>query len=371
LHMEPSVRPRRKPHKVWLIDEACRNAVDVLERERLTRYEESIRRLEFPQTAEASLTQDFCSGKQFSDSLIVSALLDAERAGYLVDWNSLNGDIARLLSSRSCIDVPGSKFFSSLPAMSSDIDELAQMIQVLRRVEYPELSQIVEPLLQAIEESSENEEGSFKTWTDGSYDESPISAPMTRSDHMALGTGPHPAVLANILYAAQICDPERCRERIGGAIRYLAACQDSDGSWPATWHAGSYYSTFACVRALLMIDPCHYACYRAARFLRETQDCAGGWGRNIPNSEDSAYALRTACAIDSEITRSLIPSGSDFLIRQQEANGFWTDSGVDCMNTSRTTNAQRDHRLFYPSRIVATSACLSALCAARPIANRE
>src|SRR5579863_372060 len=235
-HMELSVRPRRNPHKIWLIDEACRNAVGVLERERLTQYEETIRRMEFPRTAEAPLTQGFRSGEQFPGALIVSALLDAERTGYLVDRNGLNRDIASLLSTRSCNGVHGSKFFSSLPAMPSEVDELAQMIQVLCRVEYPELSEIVEPLLQAIEESSCNEDGSFETWIAGSCDEPPTSALMTRSDHIRLGTGPHPAVIANMLYAAWIYNPERYRGRIGGAIRYLAACQQSDGSWPATWH---------------------------------------------------------------------------------------------------------------------------------------
>lgn len=370
-HMEVHVRPRHKPQRLFLLDGACRHAIEALERERATQYSEARHRMVFPRAAGFSSEQELHVGEVFQRALIADALLDAERAGFRVDRTGLENDIATLVELRLPDGVRGWKYFPSLPELPADADDVAQVMQVLLRVEYTKLNELFDPLLAAMEKSSYHPDGSFETWIVNSHDRSPESELTTKFIHSYWGTGPDPEVMANMLYALWVYDRKRYRGRIDGAIQYLASCQLPTGSWPAGWYAGSYYSTFACARAFHAADPCHYALYRATRFLLETQHEGGGWGSGTANSGDTAYALRTACLGGNEIVRPTIRQGCQFLVQHQEVDGAWPASDFIAMDTTRAREEVRGPVIVYRSKTITTAACLSALCAARPFANSE
>lgn len=370
-HMERRVQPRRKPRMLSLLDEACRRAIQALERERLTQYSEAVHRMVFPRAAGFSSEQELHLGGVFQRALIIDALLDAKRAGYLIDHEGLDDDVARLVDMRSPEGLRGWKYFPSLAELPPDADDLAQVMQALWRVEYANLDELVDPLLRVIEESSKNEDGWFETWIVNSDDESPASALVKKFINTHWGTGPDPEVIANMLYAMWIYDSGRYQSCIHGAIGYLASCQLPNGSWPAAWYAGSYYPTFVCVRAFRAADHSHYALYRATQFLVEMQQVPGGWGTGAPNSGDSAYALRAVCLLDNEMARQMVIPGCQFLFQQQQTDGFWPASDFIKMDTSRAASPAGERVLVYRSRTITTAACLSALCAARPLVEVE
>jgi hypothetical protein len=370
-HMGPRVRPRRKKELQRAIDASCRMAVQVLERERPSHYSEAVHRMMFPRAAGFTAAEELHLGEAFQNTIIIDALLDAEKAGYGVDRRGIDNDVSRLVEMRSSTGVRGWKYFPLLPELPPDCDDLAQVMQVLIRVEFPAMSDIIDPLLKLIDEGNPNPDGSIETWIVDTHNHGTEAAVLNRFIRDCWGTGPDPEVVANLLYALSIYDPQAWKMRIRRGIEYLVSCQLADGSWPAAWYAGSAYSTFVCARAVMAAEPSHYSLYCATQFLVDRQHASGGWGEGAPNCGDTAYALRAACLLRNEMARCVIEPACRFLLDQQQRDGFWPASDFIVMDTSRARDSRGGIRLHYRSRTVTTAACLSSLCAARRLIDAE
>jgi hypothetical protein len=366
-HMTTSARPRRKPRLLAQLDNSCRRAIMSLEREHSTHYSEAMHRMVFPEAAGFSSARELHIGDVFQRALIASSLLDARQAGYQLDAKILADDVSQLIGMRSGDGLRGWKYFPSLPELPPDVDDLAQVVQVLKRVEHPDIGTLVDPLLEIIE-ANYHPDGSFETWIVDPADESQTTELIRAFIQACWGTGPDPEVVANMLYSLSIYANERFKGHISDTIRYLASRQRMDGSWSATWYAGPFYPTFVCSRAIQIVDPSHYALYRAEKFLTSSQHSQGGWGPNEPNSGDSAYALRTVSLFKTEGARQMLLPACRYLLEQQEQDGFWRAADFIRMDTSRgSEGVARGDVLIYRSRILTTAACLGALCAARPL----
>ncbi|MFJ8165529.1 prenyltransferase/squalene oxidase repeat-containing protein [Streptomyces sp. NPDC096136] len=121
-----------------------------------------------------------------------------------------------------------------------------------------------------------------------------------------LAGGPSEACMTAAAVDALNLQPERDERLIADALRYLAAQQAADGSFPPDWSTSRLHTLF---RALLAAGrypaphPPHLERLVAhgRRLLRETQNADGGFGQQPAHGSDpisTAYGLTALCATD-------------------------------------------------------------------------
>ncbi|MFF2505893.1 prenyltransferase/squalene oxidase repeat-containing protein [Streptomyces sp. NPDC058067] len=111
---------------------------------------------------------------------------------------------------------------------------------------------------------------------------------------------------------------------------WVIAQQTEDGCWYDKWNVSPYYSTTACVEALLdarkQDEPQLDSLRRAREWLLRNQTDSGGWGMAEPSSEETAYAVM---ALDlfagrggkgSEECAAAISRAKDFLKDESREN---------------------------------------------------
>ncbi|PZG10950.1 hypothetical protein C1J01_35520 [Nonomuraea aridisoli] len=138
--------------------------------------------------------------------------------------------------------------------------------------------------------------------------------------------------------------------------RWLAARQQSDGSWNDRWHASPYYATLSCALALGEFGGPQYAgaVLAAREWVLATQRPDGSWGRWTGMAEETAYALQTLLLGGPEPDERAVRAaagGYHFLTRSGDFSDYeplWHDKD-----------------LYSPTAIV-RAAVLSALHVTRP-----
>lgn len=123
-------------------------------------------------------------------------------------------------------------------------------------------------------------------------------------------------------------------------INYLRKEQESDGAWFGRWGTNYIYGTWSVLLGLeqtniAKTDPMYT---KAVAWLKSIQRIDGGWGESNDSYEDSGLrgkfeistAFQTAFAViglmaAGETHCPEVKAGIDFLLRKQQADGFWSD----------------------------------------------
>ena len=123
-------------------------------------------------------------------------------------------------------------------------------------------------------------------------------------------------------------------------VEYIFRCQEPDGSWYGRWGSNYIYGTWSVLMGLeeAGIAPEHPAVSRAAQWLKSVQRGDGGWGEGCdtyfyPSKRGQAQrstSFHTAWAVlglmsAGDIHSDAVRHGIQFLLRTQQANGFWQD----------------------------------------------
>jgi squalene-hopene/tetraprenyl-beta-curcumene cyclase len=123
-------------------------------------------------------------------------------------------------------------------------------------------------------------------------------------------------------------------------IEYLRSEQEADGSWFGRWGTNYIYGTWSVLLGLeqtgLPKDDPMYT--KAAAWLKSLQREDGGWGEDNFSYHDTSFsgryrfstAFQTAWAVlgliaAGEAKSPEVKAGIDFLLRKQQADGFWND----------------------------------------------
>ena len=123
------------------------------------------------------------------------------------------------------------------------------------------------------------------------------------------------------------------------ALRFLWKNQETDGSWYGRWGVNYVYGTWSVLAGLKAIGEDMQARYvrRAVTWLVSKQNPDGGWGESCRSyAEADAHGVgestpsQTAWALlallcAGEVNSLSVLRGVNYLLRQQDAQGFWSE----------------------------------------------
>ena len=160
------------------------------------------------------------------------------------------------------------------------------------------------------------------------------------ADHGALLDPPTSDVSARVVAAMARAGRPQDKAIMERAIAYLRREQEDDGSWFGRWGTNYVYGTWSVLSALSLAgvsaqDP---AIRRGVSWLAARQNSDGGWGEsndsyqfesgNSPPAPSSphqtAWALLGLIA-SGEAGSVHVRRGIDWLVRNQQADGLWSD----------------------------------------------
>ena len=166
------------------------------------------------------------------------------------------------------------------------------------------------------------------------------------ADHGALLDPPTADVSARCIMLLGKLDEQQPQHRrvIDRCVAYLRAEQEADGSWFGRWGTNYIYGTWSVLLgfAAAGIAADDASVRRAAIWLKSKQRADGGWGEGnigyhdprIRGEFECSTAFHTALAVMAllaakEYDCPEVADGVDYLLRNQQADGFWHD---DCFN---------------------------------------
>jgi squalene-hopene/tetraprenyl-beta-curcumene cyclase len=159
------------------------------------------------------------------------------------------------------------------------------------------------------------------------------------ADHGALLDPPTEDVSGRcVMLFAQLAPKYQSVEK--KCLDYLFRSQEADGSWFGRWGTNYIYGTWSVLMGLeeAGLGKEHESVQRAAAWLKHVQRDDGGWGEGCDTYFDPSKrghgerstSFHTAWALlglmsSGEVHSDSVRRGIDFLLRTQQANGFWSD----------------------------------------------
>ena len=161
------------------------------------------------------------------------------------------------------------------------------------------------------------------------------------ADHGALLDPPTADVTARcVSMLAQLGARRGESEPLDKAMAYLLRTQEADGSWYGRWGMNYIYGTWAVLCALnaAQLDASSPPVRKAVDWLVSIQNPDGGWGEDGTSykldyrgyepspstASQTAWALLGLMAA-GEVDHPSIKRGIEYLLREQGADGFWTE----------------------------------------------
>lgn len=237
---------------------------------------------------------EFQYGDIFQRAVVADIVWEASCAFQLDIEVLLDYETRYLLEHRCPNGIGGWSYYPDLPEMPPDADDLAQIMQLLlHRGWQGEIARLCEQPLATLLNENCHEDGSFETWIIPRQQRTAEQEQQFSYCETVWGTGADVDVMANLLYALVVYDPERFARVIDAGVAYIEGQQQADGSWLSTWYHGPYYGTFVCTRLLAQVKPDSRALNAVQDFLVNSQLPDGSWADN----EDKGNALSTALAL--------------------------------------------------------------------------
>jgi hypothetical protein len=278
----------------WL---ACASdALQFLLRQRQLGFGEGRDMMRYPPEYGVGDGYSFYSGDVFQRALIVDALADADEmlGGTL---RAIIEDEARYLLGQRCTSgVGGWRYFPELADRPADAGVLAQVIRALLRAgRRSDVLTHCEGPVSALLNASKDGDGSFETWI---LQEGSAPTDAHRSEELVRtlwGGGPDVGVIANLLHALHLHDPDQFAGAIAKGTDYVEAQQEPDGVWTGRLYAGPFFASQACLRLLAAVRPGSPSASRGRSGLRRRQNERGGWcvgaGAQDGDAQSTALAL--------------------------------------------------------------------------------
>ncbi len=281
-----------------------------------------------------------CQSPVWDTALAIVALVDAgvpaddpavvRAADWLIDEQILaRGDWA---IKRPQLD-PGGWAFEFANANYPDIDDSAEVVLALRRVQHPDAGRVD----RAIERGARWVEGMQSSdggW--GAFDADNCRAIVRDLPFCDFGEvidPPSADVTAHVIEMLAALKRSNAR-----GLDWLLAAQEDDGSWFGRWGVNHVYGTGAAVPALIAagVPATDERIRRAVRWLEDHQNPDGGWGEDCRSYDDLSWigrgestASQTAWALlamDAAGERSpAVRRGVNWLVSTQQPDGSWDE----------------------------------------------
>src|SRR5579859_1171499 len=231
-------------------------------------------------------------GDIFQRAVIADILSEVSHIFQLDLQPILDYETNYLLEKRCHDGIGGWSYYPDLPEIPPDIDDLAQMIQLLHHTgRDTEITQYCEQALSTLLADHWHDDGSFETWIVPKEHRTPKQERQWVYTQTIWGMGADVDAMANLLYALALYDHARFDKVICLGTAYIEGHQQPDGSWESTWYHGPYYGTFVCVRLLAKVKPGSPCLDLARAFLLKSQLADGSWAMNTHKGDPLSTAL--------------------------------------------------------------------------------
>ncbi|WP_345696270.1 squalene--hopene cyclase [Kitasatospora terrestris] len=234
---------------------------------------------------------------------------------------------------------PGGWAFEFQNDTYPDVDDTAEVVLALHRVDHPAPEKVDGAVRRAIDWTlgMQSRNGAW-----GAFDAdntSPLPNKLPFCDFGEVIDPPSADVTAHMvemLAAVGRAGDPRCRR----GITWLLRNQEADGSWFGRWGTNYIYGTMSVVPALVAagVPTGHPAIRRSVRWLEQRQNEDGGWGEDLRSYRDPAAwsgrgestASQTAWALMAllaagERDNPVVERGVRWLIRTQRPDGTWDE----------------------------------------------
>jgi squalene-hopene/tetraprenyl-beta-curcumene cyclase len=235
---------------------------------------------------------------------------------------------------------PGGWYFEYNNEFYPDVDDTAQVLLALNKVDNPRERYQYDVCQRAIEWlfSMQCRNGGW-----GSFDKDNtkmIFQHIPFADHNAMLDPPTVDITGRILEMLATYGYTRKDRRVEKAIKFIYCEQEADGSWFGRWGVNYLYGTFLVLRGLEAMGVWNHEpqIQQAAEWIRTVQNADGGWGESCHSYEDPttrgvgvSTPSQTAWAVLGLLaagdTRSdSVAKGIKWLLARQQADGTWDES---------------------------------------------
>lgn len=288
----------------------------------------------------------------------------------------LGSQAARQVAEREAANIvdlggpDGWRYFNLFPEIPPDADDLAHVIHLLTRLDWPDRQAILNDPLNFLEKNF-HPDGSCNTW----LVDDPAAAHQARRSWAGGDDLCHPEVLANLLAALAAHDPDRFASPLKTGARWLIQRAQARG-WAAYWYWGWGYGSFQAIRALRvvaarwpdLIPEVRPTVQKVLGSLLERQSPEGAWAPErspvesaavrLPSILETAFSLEALAAAEDwapTACRPAIRNAAMWLASQQRQDGSWE---AEPLYFTLGRNA-------YQSREVTTAITLGALLTAK------
>ncbi|HTU52225.1 MAG TPA: squalene--hopene cyclase, partial [Acidobacteriaceae bacterium] len=234
---------------------------------------------------------------------------------------------------------PGGWYFEFNNEFYPDIDDSAQVLLALNKVENPRERYQYDVTQRAIQwiwamQCKNGGWASFdKDNTKMIFEHIPFA------DHNAMLDPPTVDITGRILEMLANYGVTREDPRVAKAIEFIYREQESDGSWFGRWGVNYLYGTFLVLRGLEAMGVWNHEpqIQQAAEWIRMVQNADGGWGESCASYDNPAArgigastASQTAWAIlgllaAGDIRSDSVAKGIRWLLQHQQADGSWNE----------------------------------------------
>lgn len=255
------------------------SALEFLSRQWRLGFGEARDLLQHPETLGLEFQSTSQYGDVFQRALIAEVLSDADPLLGGALRPLLEHEVRHVLGCKLPQGFGGWSYFPNLPELPPDLDDLAQVMNMLLRCGYHE--QVVahcEAPLEVVLRDGALPDGSYEPWMVPARHRTPLQERHAALVQRVWGSGSDAGVMANFLEALRGYDAQRFAEVLRRGLDNLEARQRADGSWESRWYHGPWYGLYACLRVLLPARPRSPAVERALAYVRRGQAADGGWG---------------------------------------------------------------------------------------------
>ena len=232
---------------------------------------------------------------------------------------------------------PGGWYFEFNNEYYPDVDDTAQVLLALSRVDHPDQSYQLKSSKRAMDWllSMQCEKGGWASFDRDN--EKMVFQYIPFADHNAMLDPPTVDITGRVLEMLAAYGYTRQDITVRRAIDFIKREQEPDGSWFGRWGVNYLYGTMQVLRGLEAIGEDTHEAYiqQAAEWIRSVQNPDGGWGETCGSYDDpatkgvgpstpsqTAWAILGLLAADD--TRSdCLTRGVDYLLRTQQKDGGW------------------------------------------------
>ncbi len=232
---------------------------------------------------------------------------------------------------------PGGWYFEFNNEYYPDVDDTAQVLLALSRVDHPDESYQLKSIKRAMDWvfSMQCKRGGWASFDRDN--EKMVFQYIPFADHNAMLDPPTVDITGRVLEMLAAFGYTRQDRDVRRAIEFIRKEQEADGSWFGRWGVNYLYGTMQVLRGLEAMgeDPHEAYIQQAAEWIRSVQNSDGGWGETCGSYDHPATKgvgpstpSQTAWAILGLLaagdTRSdSLTQGVAYLLHTQQKDGSW------------------------------------------------